>query len=288
MGPKRLAEVAHRLEQQRKGAGELLGADEAELRESGVSERHIEEAKAALSQPPHVAESVTGARILSADDEAYPRWRLRAPLPLPVVLYVHGNIELLSAPGVAIAGARAAPTQALEYAAELAAHLAKQGLNVVSGHAAGIDEASHAGALMAGGTITAVLAEGIDQLKPRATMRSASEGSVLYVSGFAPRETWTPHRAMERNTTIAALSDAVVVVASGLRGGSFAQGELCLKAGKKLLVPDFPEEIAPGNSELIGRGAVPVDHRSPAEVLIALTTLENEGSPGSRQLRLLA
>jgi predicted Rossmann fold nucleotide-binding protein DprA/Smf involved in DNA uptake len=84
---------------------------------------------------------------------------------------------------------------------------------------------------------------------------------------------------MARNATIAALADAVVVVASGLRGGSFAQGELCLDSGKRLFVPDFPDEVAPGNQRLIQGGAVPLDPETPAAVVRLLETEDSAESP---------
>jgi predicted Rossmann fold nucleotide-binding protein DprA/Smf involved in DNA uptake len=74
----------------------------------------------------------------------------------------------------------------------------------------------------------------------------------------------TDEEAMQRNQTIAALSDAVLVVVADIKGGSWAQANLCLKAGKKLLVPDGPPSVAAGNQKLIQAGAVPVDPKDPS------------------------
>jgi DNA processing protein len=132
-------------------------------------------------------------------------------------------------------------------------------LNVVSGHAAGIDQTAHGAALAAGGTTTVVLAEGLLRFSPCRGLRDADDESILLLSGFRPTAKWTVYQAMERNKWIAALSRAVIVVASDARGGSWAQGKLCLETGKPLLVADFPEEIAPGNRKLIEQGGLPFD-----------------------------
>ena len=190
------------------------------------------------------------------DDDAYPVARLSEKLPLPVLLWVLGEVALLKASGVAIAGSRSAPDGVLGLASELAALIARAGWNVVSGAAAGVDRAAHASARQLG-TTTAVLAEGVDRVKS-APWGGDGHESALIVSGFDPGAAWTASRAMERNAHIAALADAVVIVAAGLSGGSWAQGQLCLRARKRLLVFDLSPDIAPGNARLIAQGATPI------------------------------
>jgi len=88
-------------------------------------------------------------RTLGRADADYPRGLLDLSDP-PDVLHVLGTWPA-STPAIAIVGARAATSYGLEFAARLAADLARLGSVVVSGLAYGIDAAAHRGALAAGG-----------------------------------------------------------------------------------------------------------------------------------------
>jgi predicted Rossmann fold nucleotide-binding protein DprA/Smf involved in DNA uptake len=62
---------------------------------------------------------------------------------------------------------------------------------------------------------------------------------------------------MQRNSTIAALSDRVVVMAAGKSGGSWEMAQLCLKRKKPLFVLDVEPDVSEGNQMLIRAGAIP-------------------------------
>ena len=88
---------------------------------------------------------------------------------------------------------------------------------------------------------------------------------------------------MARNAHIAAFADSVVIVAAGLSGGSWAQGQLCLKAKKPLFVLDLPQDVAPGNRRLIEQGA----RRLPTDELDAVLEDQEMADASPNQLRLL-
>ena len=146
-----------------------------------------------------------------------------------------------------------------------------------------MDQAAHAAALDAGGTTTAVLAEGLASFEDRFSDGGVDSDSWLLASSLPPDVAWSKFHAMDRNRTIAALADAVVVVAAGTSGGSWEQGVTCLKAGKRLLVPDFDPDIAPCNRRLIAKGAAPFDPEHPEAVLSLIAA--KDGAP--QQLGLL-
>ncbi|MGH7559119.1 MAG: DNA-processing protein DprA [Gemmatimonadota bacterium] len=258
--------------------GELLDAGVEELVSLGLSRALADKAALMLSDPQEACPAPPGSVLLIPDDSAYPAEHLDPRLPLPVLLYASGNLRLFRRPGIAISGSRSAAEPAIELAARIAQLLADLGFNVVSGHAAGIDEMAHEAALRSGGTTTIVPAEGLLRFSLRRGLRDADEKSLLLVSGFNPASKWTVYQAIERNKWIAALSRAVVVVASDVRGGSWAQGMLCLEADKTLMVPDFEEEIAHGNRRLIDHGAIPLDPRKPEFVLEELVKRSKAGS----------
>jgi DNA processing protein len=190
-------------------------------------------------------------RLLVAGDELHPTHRLATASPsLSPVLWVAGNVHLLrSQPSIGVAGSRDACHEAIDAAHRLGRAASDAGVTVVSGMAAGVDTAAHRGALAGRAGTVGVLASGIG--RHRWDGRADDADRLCLVSEFAPDVEWTGRNAMQRNSTIAALSDRVVIVASGVRGGTWEMAHLCAKHGKPLFVIDFAERIAPGNRRLI-------------------------------------
>lgn len=141
-------------------------------------------------------------------------------------------------PRVAIVGARR-PTPYGEAVAErLAADLAAAGVVVVSGLALGIDAAAHEGALAAEGCTVGVLGTGVDVIYPAAHAELASRivaaGGALvsqFPAGTRPQRGNFPRR----NWTIAALSDAVVVVEAAEGSGALITAEAALALDRDVL-----------------------------------------------------
>ncbi len=249
LGRKGLRDLAVALDDQRRCAAELLGTSPDVLTGLGLRPEIAAAAAESLSTPPVIEMLREGVIVITPDDERYPRRSLRSGAALPVILWAEGDLALLSTPTLGISGSRSAHEDATTLAAAIARLAARNGVTVVTGGAAGIDSSANRAALDAGGSAVVVLAEGIGN-------RSlVGEDSVLVLSEFSPATPWLPRHAMQRNETIAGLSDEVVVVACDVRGGSWSQAELCLKKGVPLLVPNLSPEVAPGNQLLVGRSA---------------------------------
>ena len=84
--------------------------------------------------------------MLSLEDPCYPP-RLKEIYDPPLVLYVRGNPEVLTQPGIAMVGTRHPTPYGSGMAERLACDLAAQGLVIISGMARGVDTASHRGAI---------------------------------------------------------------------------------------------------------------------------------------------
>ena len=158
-------------------------------------------------------------------------------------------------------------------AEQLAADLARAGVIVVSGLALGCDAAAHRGALTAGGVTVAVMGTGIDIIYPAAHLRLAEEivagGGALvsqFPKGALPRRQNFP----ARNVTMAALSDAVVVVEAIQGSGALITAEAALDLHKEVMaVPGSifsPQSV--GTHNLIRDGAALVQNAR--DVLAAL------------------
>ena len=93
--------------------------------------------------------------------------RLRNIFEPPCLLYVKGQLPVIDEEvAVAMVGTRKASPYGIEAAEKIAYGLCKQGAVVISGAAAGVDSASHRGALRAGGKTIAVLGNGLDIVYP--------------------------------------------------------------------------------------------------------------------------
>jgi len=153
-------------------------------------------------------------------------WALRGERARPARfagLYVHGTIEALAGPTVAIVGTRAASEQGRRIAWRFAAELGRAGVCVISGLALGIDTAAHAGSISAGAATIGLLGGGHRRFFPPrnrelAAAMIAKGGAVI--SPFAPDEPAYPARFLQRNGVIAALSDAVIVIEAAERSGA--------------------------------------------------------------------
>lgn len=176
----------------------------------------------------------------------------------PPVLFAKGNIKLLNQKAVGFCGSRRASEKGIKVAKECATELEKCGINVVSGYAQGVDLAAHKSALESGGTTTFVLAEGILKFKPKREIKDLiTDENYVVISQFLPGLVWLARNAMQRNKTICGLSNVVVIIESGLEGGTFEAGKVALELKRPLFVVEYahPPVSATGNNYFIRHGA---------------------------------
>ena len=163
-----------------------------------------------------------GAKIIALDDPAYPG-RLKEIYDPPVVLFVRGSVEVLSAPGIAMVGTRHPTPYGLGMAERLSKDLAAHGLVIISGMARGVDTASHRGAIAVGGKTVAVFGTGIDVMYPKENSRLAEQilslGGAL-ISEFPVGTFAAPQNFPIRNRIISGMSAGVLVVEAAEYSGT--------------------------------------------------------------------
>jgi len=176
-----------------------------------------------------------GNRLLTLADTDYPPALLTIADP-PILLYAKGDVALLHRPAFAVVGARAATKQGEANAAAFAQTLAKSGLTIVSGLAAGIDAAAHRGALKEKASTIAVIGTGIDRIYParnEALAREIAEkGCILseFPLGTPPVAANFPRR----NRLIAGLARGCLVVEAAKQSGSLITARLSAEAGREV------------------------------------------------------
>lgn len=196
--------------------------------------------------------------VVPLGDPAYPPLLLATPDP-PLLLYVVGDAAALSRRSLAIVGSRNASAQGLDNARAFAAALSRQGLQIVSGLALGIDGAAHEGGLAGGAGTIAVVGTGPDRVYParhRALAhRIAASGAI--VSEFAPGMPPLPENFPQRNRIIAGLSLGTLVVEAAVQSGSLITARLAAEFGREVFaVPgSIHSPLSRGCHALIRQGA---------------------------------
>jgi DNA processing protein len=200
--------------------------------------------------------------IISVNDGFYPD-NLHRIYDYPTLLYSKGIKEYInSMPVVAIVGARACTEYGKKIAWNLAKSFAHMGIAVVSGMAAGIDTAAHAGAISGGGKTYAVLGCGVDICYPQENielyMQIQKNGMLL--SEYKPGTTPNPGLFPKRNRLISGMADAVVVVEAGKKSGSLITVDQALEQNKDVFaVPGrIGDTLSIGCNNLIKLGAAPI------------------------------
>lgn len=181
---------------------------------------------------------------------------------MPLGLWAKGPLRLDDAcrRSAAVVGSRSATTYGAAVSSDIAAHLAGQGVTVVSGAAFGIDQASHRGALALKGPTVAVLACGVDRAYPSAhrNLLDYIADTGLVVSELPPGCAPTKVRFLSRNRLIAALTQGTVVVEAAIRSGALNTANWALRLNRVLMGVPGPVTSAAsqGVHELIrSRGA---------------------------------
>jgi len=161
-------------------------------------------------------------------DIDYPRRLLNCYDP-PTMLYYRGNADLNASKVVAVVGTRDKTDYGRQLTEKLLHDLASMQVLVVSGLALGIDAMAHKAALKNNLPTVGVLAHGLDKMYPMEHIQLSKEiikhgGGLLTES----RSNTKPdkHNFPTRNRIVAGMSDAVIVVETGIKGGSIITAEL--------------------------------------------------------------
>jgi DNA processing protein len=240
---------------------DILNAASGQLRQFGLPDSSID----ALRQPDSTAierdlewQAKPGNRILTCRDPDYPALLQEISNP-PPLLYIHGNVEVLQEPQLAMVGSRNPTAAGRQTAVDFARHLSAAGLVITSGLALGIDAAGHQGALDAGAPTIAVMGTGLDRVYPAGNRDLARRiaGIGVLVSEFPPG---TPPRAEHfprRNRIISGLSLGTLVVEAAIRSGSLISARYALEQGREVFaIPgSIHNPLARGCHHLIRQGA---------------------------------
>jgi len=184
----------------------------------------------------------SGIRMLYFTESGYPS-RLRHCYDSPPLLYYKGPADLNAKRIVSIIGTRNITDYGTQLCEKLVADLRQYNVIIVSGLAYGVDICAHRASLEQGISTVGVLAHGLDEIYPRVHAGTAkkmiSQGGLLtdFPCGTNPDRENFP----QRNRIVAGLSDAVIVVESGEKGGSMITAEFAMNYNRDVFA--FPGRI---------------------------------------------
>ena len=244
--------------------GSLLSEDGENIIESWNNEKITRERLIALlkrgAQMSVVIEkwSRAGIWILTRSDSDYPqKLKKRLGQFSPPILFGAGNKKLLNLDGIAVVGSRNISDEEIKYSEELGKLISEKGLTLISGGAKGVDETAMLGALENDGKSIGVLADGLFQRSISIAYRKyLSRDTLAFLSPNYPDAGFSVGNAMARNKYIYCLSEAAIVVQSGLKGGTWTGANENLK---KRWVPLYIKENSDrdsGNNVLIKSGGI--------------------------------
>lgn len=162
-----------------------------------------------------------GIKPLFLTDEAYPKRLLNCFDP-PALLFYKGEADLNASRMVAIVGTRNNTDYGKYFTEKLVRALANVDAVIVSGLAFGIDTIAHKSSLKYGLPTVGVVGHGLDTIYPPENLNLAKQmitgGGIL--TEFRSNTKPDKHNFPSRNRVVAGISDATIVVESGMKGGS--------------------------------------------------------------------
>lgn len=243
------------------GMEQLAQASSQQLKSLGLDEETIQ----ALRQPDEALLekdlewlAAPSHHLLAWDNDLFPALLKDIPSP-PAAIYVDGDPDILWQPQVAVIGSRNPTAGGRDNARDFAGELARRGMTITSGLAAGIDSVAHAAALDAGKTTVAVMGTGLDRIYPASSQDLAlriREQGVL-VSELPPGTGAKRSHFPSRNRIISGLSLGVLVIEAGLRSGTLITARKAGDQGRDVfaLPGSIHNPMAKGCHRLIRDGA---------------------------------
>ena len=199
-----------------------------------------------------------GNDVLTLDDPLYPP-QLKQISDPPLLLFIKGDVNTLLLPQLAVVGSRHASQAGLNNAHAFCYALAKHGLVITSGLAAGIDAQAHQGAIDAKGLTIAVMGTGINAIYPKKNQALAktiaNQGAVI--SEFPFNTPPNAHNFPQRNRVIAGLALGTLVVEAAQKSGTLITARLSLENNRPVMaIPgSIHNPLAKGCHQLIKQGA---------------------------------
>ena len=181
-------------------------------------------------------------------DKEYPQ-RLLNCYDSPTLLFYKGSADLNARKIISIVGTRTHTDYSKKITDKLIEELSAQNILIVSGMAYGVDAIAHKAAVKNNLPTVGVLGHGLDQIYPPDHSNLAKDmlkngGGLL--TEFRSKTKPDKHNFPTRNRIVAGMSDATIVIESGIKGGSMVTAELANGYNKDVFA--FPGKVTDSKS----------------------------------------
>lgn len=196
--------------------------------------------------------SMDNVGIVTVADNDYPRKLKSLGNRCPVVLFYRGDLSIVEEDSIAIIGTREPSDWSQRVEAQLTNKIIELSDRVIiSGLAIGCDTVAHRACIDAGGKTVAVLPCGINNISPEENKTLCDEivsSGGLLISEYYPAAAATQYTFVERDTLIAAFSDATFVIECGIKSGTMHTVDAAEKL-KRRVAAYFCEVAGKGHYE---------------------------------------
>ena len=174
-------------------------------------------------------------QVISILDNNYPS-RLKHCPDAPILLYYKGEGNFNKPHLISVVGARKHTIYVNKIVNDLIEGIAHLNIGIISGLAQGVDGLVHQKALEKNIPTWGVLGHGLQQIYPpmhrKLAIQMLSNGGLLteFYSNTAPLAFHFP----KRNRIVAGMSDATLIIESGLQGGSMITASLALQYNREV------------------------------------------------------
>lgn len=189
-----------------------------------------------------------GIKPLFICDRDYPQ-RLLHCYDSPTLLFYKGTAHLNASKILAIVGTRRHTDYSKKITDDFIEQLSAQNILIVSGMAYGVDASAHKAAVKNSLATVGVLAHGLDQIYPpdhSGLARDILKHGGGLLSEFRSSTSPDKHNFPTRNRVVAGMTDATVVIESGIKGGSMVTAELANGYNRDVFA--FPGRITDSKS----------------------------------------
>jgi DNA processing protein len=181
--------------------------------------------------------------VLLKESLQYPEKLLDAKHPIDL-FYYRGNPDIINKKCISIVGTRQVSEDGKKRTQQLVRELSRYDVAIVSGLAKGVDTEALKTAIGLGLPVIGVIGTPIDQYYPKENRglqeRIATEYLLISQVPFFKYEK-QPFATkkiyfVERDATMAALSDATVIIEASDTSGTLKQAQACIEQGRKLFI----------------------------------------------------